>query len=498
MGPSINEQLHKYITFRVDTELFGVHIDVVQQIISPPTIAHIPRTPEYFLGILNLRGDMISAIDLRILFQLPKISPNSDQRIAIMDFHNSRLGVLVDIIEGVVNVDLGQVRPIPPLLDPKMTEYLIGSFQVNEQTTMLLLDQELLIDPKDFECQEISHQDRTSTDSGDLIAIENELVLLGFELLGEQYVLEVKDVDEIIQLPSITQVPRASHIIEGVFNLRNEIIPIIRLTRRLGLPDTEITKDANVLVVNLAGVKLGIIVGTIQEVLRIRESEIKPLPNNVTGELAEHLEGIIQNESNGQHTIQSVLLLDRLFSAEELQRIADFQAKEMQAFHVEENGEEILLLLRFKIAGDLYALRVLQVHQIINLLDALPVPQAPSYVQGIINVRGEIITVLDIPRLLNSPNPLDTKQAKIIIVETKERKVGFLVEEIVGIAHLSNQIFDYPDNWGQNNDEYSLVEAIGKEENGQVTVLLDVFATFHHATQYVEEETFSTYQPNYE
>ncbi|MBF0286386.1 MAG: chemotaxis protein CheW [SAR324 cluster bacterium] len=496
MEPPINEQLHKYITFRVDKELFGVHIDVVQQIISPPTIAHIPRTPEYFLGILNLRGEMISAIDLRMLFQLPKIPPDSDQRIAIMDFHNSRLGVLVDIIEGVINVDLGQVRPLPPLLDPTITDYLIGSFQVNEETTMLLLDQELLIDPNDFQCQEIPHQDRTN-DSGELMPIENELVLLGFEILGEQFVLEVKDVDEIIQLPSITQVPRASHIIEGVFNLRHEIIPIIRLTRRLGMRDTEIKEDANVLVVSLAGVKLGVIVGTIQEVLRIRESEIKQLPNNVTGELAEHLGGIIQKESNGQHTIQSVLLLDKLFSLDELNRISDFQAKEMQTLQVEESGEEILLLLRFKIAGDLYALRVLQVNQIINMLSSLPIPQAPSYVQGIINVRGEIITVLDIPRLLKSPNPLDIKRAKIIIVETNTRKVGFLVEEIVGIAHLSNQIFDFPENWGQHDDEHSLVEAIGKEENGQVTVLLDVFATFHHATQYVEEH-FSSSQPNYE
>lgn len=481
------EQSHKYVTFRVNKELFGVHIETVQQIISPDKITPVPKTPQYFMGLLNLRGETISTIDLRVLFNLPKIKPHFDQRIAIVDYKRSRLGVLVDHMEGVINVPLGQVRPPPPLLDPKMMEYLIGSYQIDENNTLLLLDQELLIDPRQFKHEELDiRQEHKGIDAGDLMTTEPERILLGFELGHGLYLLNVDDVEELIQKPIITQIPRASHIIEGVFHLRQEVIPLIRLTNRLGLPDEEYQEDTTILVVNVAGVKLGIIVGKIREVLRLKESKIEPLPKNITGKRAAHLGGIVQSHVNGAHTIQSLLLLEKLFTEPELRRLADFQEKEMQSEVFEEDDEEILLLLKFKIAGEPYALRVYQVHQIINLLPLLKIPKAPPHVMGIMNVRGEIITVLDIPRLLDSQFPLDREKAKIIIVEIKSGKIGFLVDEVTGITHLSNSIFDIPDDWGEN-EEHRLVEAIGREENGQVTVLLNIHSAFHHAIQYVTQ-----------
>ncbi len=490
------EQSHQYVTFRIGKELFGFHIKAVQQIIPRIELTSVPRTPDYFLGILNLRGETISTIDLRVLFKLSPIPSQEEQRIVIMDFGKSNLGVLVDFVEGVVNVSLGEVRPPSPLLDPGMVEYLIGSYQIDEETILLLLDQNLLLLPDDFHWQEINiQQDNKPVEIGELIMSEPDEVLLGFELEKQQYVLGVDVVEEIIEYPTLTRIPRASHIIEGVFHLRKEVIPLIRLSQRLNLLDNGNAEESTVLVVNVAGVKLGIIVGKIQEVLRIPESRIEPLPENLSGAQAKNLRGIIQSKSQGELVIQSVLVLDQLFSEEELARLADFQKNEVETETIADDEEGMLLLLRFKIAGEPYAIRLHQINQIIKLSNyqILPVPKAPACVQGIINIRGEIVTVLDIPRLLNRQFPLDEDLAKIVVVDLRGRKVGFIVDEVIGTATVSNKIFDVPENWWQDQKQ-PLVEAIGRETDGQVTVLLDSFAAFDQATRYSQEVPDSSSQ----
>jgi len=118
------------------------------------------------------------------------------------------------------------------------------------------------------------------------------LQLVSFQLGYEVFAIDILGVQEIIRLVEITQVPNAPHYVEGVVNLRGKVIPIISLRARFGLPATEPTKDTRIVVVEVAQVILGFIVDSVEEVLRLPEECIEPLPSTGRGGAEECHRGV--------------------------------------------------------------------------------------------------------------------------------------------------------------------------------------------------------------
>ena len=133
--------------------------------------------------------------------------------------------------------------------------------------------------------------------------------LVSFQLGHEIFAIDIQDVQEIIRLGEITHVPNAPHYVEGMVNLRGKIIPIINLRVRFGLCVTEPTKDTRVIVVEVAHVILGFIVDSVEEVLRLPEECIEPLPPTGWGGADECHRGV--GRVNGRLVI--LLDLERLF-----------------------------------------------------------------------------------------------------------------------------------------------------------------------------------------
>ena len=102
--------------------------------------------------------------------------------------------------------------------------------------------------------------------------------LCTFRIAGEDYALDIMRVREIIHPQPITPVPRAPAFVEGVFRLRGDVIPVIDVRKRFGLPATPATRKSRFLVVNVAGRRIALIVDEVREVLRLPRSEIRPAP----------------------------------------------------------------------------------------------------------------------------------------------------------------------------------------------------------------------------
>ena len=104
------------------------------------------------------------------------------------------------------------------------------------------------------------------------------LQLVGFRLQGEEYGLDILEVQEIIRMQNLTRVPNAPDFVEGVINLRGKVIPVVGLRKRFGLPPHEKTKDSRIVVVELKGDVLGFEVDSVSEVLRIPADTVEPAP----------------------------------------------------------------------------------------------------------------------------------------------------------------------------------------------------------------------------
>ena len=141
--------------------------------------------------------------------------------------------------------------------------------------------------------------------------MENQLVV--FNLANEDYGVDIGAVDGIVKMQAITKVPQAPDFVEGITNMRGEVLPVLDLRKRFGLPLSETSKDTRIVNVEVDGVKVGMVVDAVTEVLRVAEEEVEPPSPLVTTVDSAFITGIAKVDS------RLIILLDlaKVLSTEE-------------------------------------------------------------------------------------------------------------------------------------------------------------------------------------
>lgn len=146
------------------------------------------------------------------------------------------------------------------------------------------------------------------------------LHLVTFDLMGEEFGVPILDVREIILMSEVTPVPNAPAFVEGVINLRGQIIPIVDLRKRFKLKQKTEADKSRIVVVEVANSVLGLIVDGDSEVLRIPADFVKPAPALIAGGIgAEYIKGIAYYQE------RMIILIDlhKVFSHEEMNVIEE-------------------------------------------------------------------------------------------------------------------------------------------------------------------------------
>jgi purine-binding chemotaxis protein CheW len=156
-----------------------------------------------------------------------------------------------------------------------------------------------------------------------MAAESNQLVT--FQLGEELYGINIMDVKEIVRVQAIRAIPNAPSYVEGIFNLRSEIIPIINLHKRFHLKKLITSEEDELLsgfvILDVGGMKLGIIIDRISRVITIQKEEVQPPPQMLTGIGAEYIRGVVRQESG----YLIILNIRDLFNPKELQKIAELR-----------------------------------------------------------------------------------------------------------------------------------------------------------------------------
>ena len=139
------------------------------------------------------------------------------------------------------------------------------------------------------------------------------LQVVSFALGSEEYGVDIAQVQEINRMVAITRVPRAPQFMEGVINLRGQLIPIVDLRTRFGMERAERTKNTRIVVTEIGSKRLGIVVDSVSEVLRIPVDQIEGAPDLVAGVDTEYIRGV------GKMDDRLIIMLDlaRVISASE-------------------------------------------------------------------------------------------------------------------------------------------------------------------------------------
>jgi len=151
--------------------------------------------------------------------------------------------------------------------------------------------------------------------------------LVTFQLGEELYGVNIMDVKEIVRVQDVRAIPNAPMYVEGIFHLRSEIIPIINLHKRFHLKKAAISEEDELLtafiILNIDGMKLGIIIDKVSRVVTIEKEEVQPPPQMVSGIGAEYIQGVVRQEEG----YLIILNIRDLFNPKELQKIADLRKR---------------------------------------------------------------------------------------------------------------------------------------------------------------------------
>ncbi|MCL2520751.1 MAG: chemotaxis protein CheW [Spirochaetaceae bacterium] len=147
--------------------------------------------------------------------------------------------------------------------------------------------------------------------------------LVTFQLGGENYGINIMDVKEIHSIQPVRPLPHAPKYVEGIFNLRGEVIPIINLHNRFSLKKIEIDEEdddmlSGFVVLNINKVKVGIMIDRVLRVVTIAKELVQPPPQVISGIGNEFVSGVVKQEDGSYLTILSTR---HLFDVNELQRL---------------------------------------------------------------------------------------------------------------------------------------------------------------------------------
>lgn len=141
------------LTFSLAGEEYGVDILAVREIRCWSRVTRIPQTPDYVLGVLNLRGAVVPIMDLRLRFGLQRESYGDDTVMIVVAIGDRLFGIVVDAVSDVIDIDPAAIKPVPDMGAVVDTRYLKG-LATHVERMVMLLDVEKLMRPEDVETLE--------------------------------------------------------------------------------------------------------------------------------------------------------------------------------------------------------------------------------------------------------------------------------------------------------------------------------------------------------
>ncbi len=128
----------QWVTFRLDGETYGINVMQVQEVLRYSEIAPVPGAPSYVLGIINLRGNVVTVIDTRHRFGLESGEITDNTRIVIIEAESHVIGILVDSVAEVVYLRQSEIEIAPNVGNEESAKFIQGVCHKNDELLILI------------------------------------------------------------------------------------------------------------------------------------------------------------------------------------------------------------------------------------------------------------------------------------------------------------------------------------------------------------------------
>ena len=131
-----------YLSFNIGNELFAINVLKVLEVLQKQTISPVPKAPDYILGIINFRGDVVPVFNTRLKFSLKSHDENDKFAVVVLEMLKNgepyRIGATVDKVKDVITISDDEILPVPPMTSSFRTEFLSGIVRRDDQFILLI------------------------------------------------------------------------------------------------------------------------------------------------------------------------------------------------------------------------------------------------------------------------------------------------------------------------------------------------------------------------
>jgi len=143
----------------------------------------------------------------------------------------------------------------------------------------------------------------------------------------------------------------------------------------------------------------------------------------------------------------------------------------MSEFDTKQNNP-VMQWVTFRLGGEKYGINVMQVQEVLRVAEIAPVPGAPSYVLGIINLRGNVVTVIDTRNRFGLMSKETDDNSRIVIIETESHIIGILVDSVAEVVELRSSDIETAPNVG-NEETSRYIQGVTSRDN-ELLILVDL------------------------
>ncbi|MFA6195679.1 MAG: chemotaxis protein CheW [Sulfurimonas sp.] len=413
-------QIKEILIIKNSHESYGISTRDINQISRVPMLMPLPLRPEGVRGLCAVSGNIVCMIDMNLLLDMNEVDYKADKsRLLSLNGAFASNALLVSEVYNTVEIEEKNIEYINNENDPIIAIYKYKESLVQIISLDILISriQKVKIQAKDIKNKnaKVEKIKEENADKFLIFSLENEKFALNIEYLREIVLADIK----------ITEIAGSASDVLGLITLREELLLVVDLRTYYGFKTKNSYKN-RILVASCDDKKIGLLVDEIIDIKSYVSKDVEYMSENFQ---SDKIAGVIHDKESLISFFDKDVL-ERLFGENEA--FIDSKSTNLLSYETQENVTEVIV---FKLAGKEYAFNIESVAEIIDIVNSTKVAFTNEIIDGIINIRGQVITIVSLFKKLNIQTKIN-EDSKIIICNIKNTRIGFIVDSVSDILNI--------------------------------------------------------------
>ena len=421
-------------SFMLGGDEFALPALCIREVVNfPERMTSVPLAPTYLEGMFTLRGSVIPVVNLGRLFDPAAPAAEPSNKIAIIDYQEAQVGLLVHAT--------GEILRVRPEQRSRL-RYAEGSTQGVVAGTILLDEGRRLVQVLDIDrLVHIENVPQVQSMRASGAETRRQLRVVGerrhaisFRAAGARFAMEMKAIQEIVRVPELAESILASPLCRGRMLFRGLQVPVVDFAALAGGQPAQADAGQRILVAHIGEATVGFLVDDVESILHFTSDEVLAIPL-LSKERSAMFAGCVARPGE-----EDVILLDHdgIFSRSEIGEMdlghRQLYPAQARAAASQRAGRKVYLSFR---VGELFALELKQVREIIDHAgDISHPPGMPDYMCGVLNLRQQLISLVDLRRLYGMEAA--EGEGKVLVIERDEGRYGLVVDAVADIVTVDD------------------------------------------------------------